>query len=474
MGEKEENSSLTTEYDYFKSRTCKVIPDGVQTLSKMPSKHVEGVYPVYIDRGDGAYIYDRHGNRYIDFPSGLGAVILGHAFGPYNQIVREQLERGLLFPLPHVMETGLAEKICQLFKMDMCRFLKTGSEATSAAVKIARAYTGRDAIGCCGYHGWHDWYNASTPKNKGCHELAAAQITQLGYNKTHEFAEFIQKHKPAAIIMESVVLEPPKEDFLQNVRRLCDDNGVVLIFDEIVTGFRYPGFSAANYYKVQPDLICLGKAMANGLPISCVAGKREIMEELQGDCFVSSTFGGELLSITAALATIDLMERYGAVKQIWWAGNYLKQEFNRIADGKAQCIGLAPRTYFNFPTEAHKSLFWQECLARGVLFGYAQFTTLAHTADVMNEVRAAMEGAWEILIAHWDNPEVALKGKVAQQTFRLVINEPDTTSTESHGPSVHPPVAKRRIIGAANPVPADRRTAGAVLPRGNLQQEQPT
>jgi glutamate-1-semialdehyde aminotransferase len=473
MDEKD-NSSLTTEYDYFKSRTCTVIPDGVQTLSKMPSKHVEGVYPVFIDRGDGAYIYDRHGNRYIDFPSGLGAVILGHAFAQYNQVVREQLERGLLFPLPHVMETGLAEKICQLFKVDMVRFLKTGSEATSAAVKIARAYTGRDSIGCCGYHGWHDWCNASTPKNKGCHELAAAQITQLAYNKAHEFAEFIQKHKPAAIIMEPIVLEPPKEDFLQEVRRLCDETNTLLIFDEIVTGFRYPGFSAGSYYKVQPDLICLGKAMANGLPISCVAGKREIMEELEGDCFVSSTFGGELLSITAALATIDLMERHDAISQIWWAGNTLKEDFNRLADGKAECIGLAPRTYFKFPTEAHKSLFWQECLERGVFFGYAQFTTLSHTADVMNEVRVAMEGAWEILNAHWDNPEAALKGKVAQQTFRLVVDGPDTTSPDEGRHGTGPPVAKRRIIGAANPVSADQRNAGAVLPRGNLQQKQPT
>ncbi|MHC4891481.1 MAG: aspartate aminotransferase family protein [Planctomycetota bacterium] len=466
-GEKD-NSSLKIEYDYFKSRTCTVIPDGVQTLSKMPSKHVEGVYPVFLDRGEGAYVYDRYGNRYIDFPCGLGAVILGHAYGPYNRVVREQLERGLVFSLPHIMETGLAEKICQLFRVDMLRFLKTGSEATSAAVKLSRAYTGRDNLGCCGYHGWHDRYNASTPKNKGCHELAADQIMKLPYNDIGAFIDFVKRHEPAAIIMEPVVLEPPKEDFLQDVRRLCDENGVVLIFDEIVTGFRYPGFSAANYYKVKPDLICLGKAMANGLPISCVAGKREIMEELEGDCFVSSTFGGELLSITAALATIDLMERHNAIEHIWWAGNVLKEDFNRIADGKAECIGLAPRTFFKFPTEAHKSLFWQECLKRGVLFGYAQFVTLSHTADVMTEVRSAMEGAWEILDAHWDDPEAALEGKVAQETFRLVANEPDTTSTLSGGPRMRPPVAQPRPVGTANPVPTDRGNAGAVLPRGNL------
>ena len=463
--ENEKDGSLTSEYEFFKNQTCKVIPDGVQTLSKMPSKHVEGVYPVFIDRGDGAYLFDRHGNRYIDFPCGLGPVILGHAFGPYNQIVRQQLENGILFPLPHIMETRLAEKICSLFKVDMLRFLKTGSEAASAAVKLSRAYTGRDNLGCCGYHGWHDWYSASTPKKKGCQEFAADQIMKLPYNDLGAFIDFVKKHGPAAIIMEPVVLEIPKEGFLEGVRQLCTENKVVLIFDEIVTGFRFPGFSAGNFYKVKPDLVCLGKAMANGLPISCVGGRREIMEELQGDCFVSSTFGGELLGMTAALATVDLMERYDVINHIWWAGNYLKQEFNRIAEGKAECIGLAPRTFFKFPSEVHKSLFWQECLKRGVLFGYAQFTMLAHSSDIMNETRIAMEGAWKVLESHWDNPEAALEGKVAQETFRLVTNnESDTTGTEQGRPRIGQVMAQRKSVRPANPVSSDQRNAGTILP----------
>jgi len=156
-----------TEKEEFQ-KTCNVIPDGVQTLSKMPCRHVEGVYPFYIERGEGPYIFDGEGKKYIDYPCGLGTILLGHNIEYVNQAIRSQLKKGILFPLPSRLETQLAEKIVELIPCaEMVRFVKTGSEATSAAIKIARTYTDRQNVLCCGYHGWHDWYNITTPINTG-------------------------------------------------------------------------------------------------------------------------------------------------------------------------------------------------------------------------------------------------------------------------------------------------------------------
>lgn len=419
MNEKD-GRSLTSEYFY--NNTCKVIPDGVQTLSKMPSKHVEGVYPIYLERGDGAYVWDTAGNRYIDYPCGLGSVLLGYNYPAVNEAIKKQLAKGTIFSLPHRLETKLAEKIVELIPCaEMVRFLKTGSEATSAAVRIARAYTGNYKILCCGYHGWHDWYNFTTPKNKG---VEFQHVLQFGYNDIPTLEERFANYETAAVIMEPYVYDAPKDNFLQKVRDLCTKHGALLIFDEVVTGFRTKGFSAQKMFNITPDLACFGKAMANGLPISFVCGKKEIMEELRGDCFVSSTFGGELLSIAAALATIEVLERENVIERVWEMGTRLCIDFNTLAEHRAQvdakCIGYPPRTFFKFPTESHKSLFWQECLKRGILFGYAQFINYSHSREILGKTFCAIDSALQCVAERWDNPAEALEGKPAKETMRLV------------------------------------------------------
>lgn len=413
-------------------KTCEIIPDGVQTLSKMPSKHVEGVYPKYITKGDGAYVWGDNDKKYIDYPCGLGAVLLGYNIPIVNRAIIDQLGKGVLFSLPNYLETELAEKIVDIVpSAEMVRFLKTGSEAASAAVKIARASTGKEGIICVGYHGWHDWYSFTTPKNKGVPEQP---VIQCKYNdieamiKAFEYNQSESTVGIAAVIMEPYILEEPKQEYLRKVRKLCSRHGAVLIFDEIVTGFRTLEWTAQKYFDITPDLTCLGKAMGNGLPIACVCGKKELMKELQGDCFVSSTFGGELLSIVASLATIKIIEEQNVIRHIWDMGSRLKEGFKQLVgtmnlnDG-VSVVGYPPRTFFKFETEAHKSLFWQECLKKGVLFGYAQFINWSHGIGEIDQTILAMTHALGMVRKYWEHPMDALEGAVAQETFRLVVEK---------------------------------------------------
>jgi len=398
-------------------KTCSLIPDGVQTLSKMPSKHVEDVYPKYITKGQGSTVWGDDGKEYISYTCGLGAILLGHNYPATTQAIKDQMTKGLLFGLPNELETELAEKICdKIPSAEMCRFLKTGSEACSAAVKISRAYTGRNSIICCGYHGWHDWYNWTTSKNKG---VPRQSVRQAKYN---DIESFKITDKTAAVIMEPYVLDEPKHDFLKQVRKLCKKNGALLIFDEVVTGFRTKKWSAQAYFDVIPDLTCLGKALGNGLPIGVVCGRKEVMKVLEDDCFVSSTFGGELLSIASALATIDEIEERGVIEHIWQKGSILKGAFNDYTNGLdgVECIGLPPRTFFKFPTEAHKGLFWQECLKMGVMFGYAQFISFSHEQAQMDKTLTAMHKGVAMVKKYWEEPEKFLSGRPPQETFRLV------------------------------------------------------
>jgi len=459
--------------------TLRYIPGGVQTLSKMPSKHVNGVYPKYIDRAEGAYVWSGD-KRYIDYPLGLGPIVLGHSNKEVNRAVIDQLGKGIVYSLPSPMETELAEKLCSLVpSYEMVRFVKTGSEATSAAVKIARAYTGRNKIVCCGYHGWHDWYTVTTDKNQGIPRNIANLTTKFQYNDIDSLQKqlgSVANCKVAAVIMEPYILEEPKQGFLQDVRRLCDEHGALLIFDEIVTAFRTKKWTAQAYYKTIPDLTTIGKAMANGMPIGCVGGRRKVMEVLQGDCFVSSTFGGELASIAAALATIQYIETYYVIDQIWKMGERFQANFKVITDSlglssKVKLIGLPPRTYFVFPTVEHKALFWQECLERGVLFGYAQFISYAHTMDVIDKTTQAMRNAMKLVKKYWDNPRDALRGEVPEETFRLQMVKNEPPAPQSQRPTDNKAVAKQRPVAVENAVPSDVSRPAEVPAKLQFKQE---
>jgi glutamate-1-semialdehyde aminotransferase len=423
---------MGTSSEFLKSKkrwkeTLKYISSGVQTLSKQPDKFVFGQYPIYLERGQGAYVYDEHDSKFIDYPLGLGAILLGHSYPDIKQAIAYQLDRGTLFTLPSFLETELAKKLNKLIPCaEKVRFLKTGSEADSAAIKIGRAYTGKDHIAYCGYHGWHDWYTVDTQKNLGIPKEQKNLIHKFEYNNIESLVDILKNYDVGVVILEPYIYDLPQNMFLHQLVGAAHKYGAIVVFDEVVTGFRTKDFSAQKYFKVTPDLSCFGKAMANGLPISVVCGKKEIMKVLEGDCFVSSTFGGELLSIVSTLATIKVLEDEKAIDSIWNYGTMLKDGYNDIASDlelDTSSVGCPSRTMYKFPSGDHKSLFWQECIKRGVLFGYAQFISYSHREEEILYTLDVVKEALKVVKKNWKNPLRALRGKAAKEVFRMVCTK---------------------------------------------------
>lgn len=389
-------------------RTTELIPDGVQTMSKRPNQHVDGHYPKYIDSASGA-IVTCGGKEYIDYPCALGANLLGYNNSLISHAVVEQLAKGTLYSLPNWSETVLAEMVKDSIpSMERVRFLKTGSEATSAAVRIARSYTGRKRILCAGYHGWHDWYQSTTDQQDGVDKQT---VTRIEHGNIEAFMDACKGTRvPAAFIVEPYIYEDTKE-YLQKVRKVCSEKGIVLIFDEIITAFRTKKLSAQSMYNVYPDMTTISKGMGNGVPISAVGGKEKIMSVLEGDTFVSSTFGGDLIGIAAAIATIKFIKEKNVIHKIWQMGERFKSAFKSLASSsgiEAKCIGYPCRTKFVFPTEDHLRLFWMVCLDEGVLFGKAQFISFAHGVTEIDHTIDAMRRGMQMLRKYKDNPKDAL------------------------------------------------------------------
>lgn len=282
--------------------------------------------------------------------------------------------------MPHPLEVELAELLVEVIPCaEMVRYGKNGSDATSAAVRVARAYTGRDKIACCGYHGWHDWFVGTTTRAMGVPQTTRALTLTFQYNGLQSLERLFDGHhnEIAAVIMEPVGVVEPENDFLARVKELAHRHGAVLIFDEIVTGFRLGIGGAQAYFGVTPDLACFGKAMANGFPLSAVVGCREIME-LFDEVFVSFTFGGEAIALAAALATINELRSEDVYHHLWNQGRRLQDGFNRFAaqSGLADychCTGLPPHTVMMFtaPEVADplvlRSLLQQELIKRGIM-----------------------------------------------------------------------------------------------------------
>jgi glutamate-1-semialdehyde 2,1-aminomutase/spore coat polysaccharide biosynthesis protein SpsF len=241
----------------------------------------------------------------------LGPIILGHNYPSVTDAVMQQMQDGTTFSLPHPLEVELAEMLVDIIPCaEMVRFAKNGSDATSGAVRLARAYTGRDIIACCGYHGWQDWYIGTTTRNRGVPKVVQELTVPFEYNNIESLKRIFSEHpgQVAAVIMEPFGVEEPRDGFLQEVRDLALHDRALLIFDEIITGFRLALGGAQEYFGITPDLACLGKAMGNGYPIAAVVGPSEIMQ-LFDEVFFSFTFGGETVSLAAAIATISEMRQ---------------------------------------------------------------------------------------------------------------------------------------------------------------------
>ncbi len=287
-------------------RALKVIPNGTQTFSKSRTCYPAGVSPFYAKRGSGSKLWDADGNEFIDFTSGLTAIMLGYSDSDVDQAVIRQMEEGVIFSLPHQLEIEVSEMLVDMVPCaEMVRFGKNGSDTTTGAVRLARAYTGRDHVAMCGYHGWHDWSNGVSGRNLGVPQAVKDLTHVFEYNNIDSLHRLF-KDRPgqyACVIMEPMNREWPQDYFLQKVKDLAHANGALFIMDETITGFRLSVGGAQQRFDVMPDLATFGKAIANGYPLSALVGSEEIMQTLNNVHF-SFTNAGECLSLAAAKATL--------------------------------------------------------------------------------------------------------------------------------------------------------------------------
>lgn len=390
-----QNRSLVAS-EAFWARAEKSILSGTQLYSKGPETHIRGVSPIYIERGAGAHVWDPDGNEYIDYDMGLGPILLGYCYGPVDDAVMAQLHRGMGFSLVSPPEVEYAE-LCQkhIPSAGKVRFLKTGSSATEAAIRIARAYTGKKHVIRGEYHGWHEWTaSAESVRQKGIIPEVRQYVHRFEYNELEMAAKIFKEHRGdvAALITEPVILEAPNPGFLEGLKALCAENDALLIFDEVVDGFRFSIGGAQAYFGVTPDLSTFGKAAANGMPLSIVAGTREIMDAVDKGIFISTTFGGETLSLAAGTAVMRELESKPVNARIWSLGERLKRETNEMAKRigvQIELKGYPCRMAFDYRDDKGKhewlynSLFMQECVKRGVLLGWSIFPCYSHTdADI--------------------------------------------------------------------------------------------
>ena len=387
-------------------RAEKTIPLGSQTFSKSHIQYPTGAAPLFLTHGEGGRVWDVDGNEYVDMVGGLLPNLLGYRDPDVDAAVRRQLDKGISFSLATPLETELSEKLCRLIPCaEMVRFGKNGTDATSAAIRLSRAFTGRERILMCGYHGWQDWYIGATTRNRGVPAAVSALSHMIPYNDLTAVEEMFARHKDeiAAIILEPAGANTPQDGYLQGMKEIAHRNGAVLVFDEVVTGFRWGLGGAQEKYGVTPDLAAIGKAMGNGMPIAAIVGRAEIMHEME-EIFFSSTFGGEALSLAAALAVIDKMEREPVADRLWATGGLLMDETRKriAAAGLSDNIGLvgsAPWSVLTYkdhataPAAAIKTLFLREAISCGVLVNASHNICYAHSEGDLAKVMGAYEYA---------------------------------------------------------------------------------
>jgi glutamate-1-semialdehyde aminotransferase len=422
--------------DALWARAERVIPCGTQTLSKAPSQFVRGIYPKYLVGGRGCRVTDADGNEYIDYPMALGAILLGHAAPPVVEAVERQARAGTLFTLMHPLEVEVAERLAALVpSAEMVRFVKNGSDATEAAVRVARAYTGRERVAYSGYHGWHDWFAGTTPRPAGVPRSLAALARPFVYNRPDTLAALFDEHpgEYAAVILEQGD-EEPRDGFLARVRDLAHRHGAVFVWDEIVTGLRWAPGGAQERYGVRPDLACFGKALANGLPLAAVVGSRPLMAEFER-VFVSMTHGGDCLALAAARAVLDEVVRLPVVEHLWEMGaRWMAGARAAVAAAgvAATVAGAPPRTQLVFAPQGGyaaaevRSLFLQEAVDRGVLFGVPIFMSWAHGPEDLAETLAAVGEALDVVASAVRSGTLheRLEGEPVAPVFRPAVAAP--------------------------------------------------
>jgi glutamate-1-semialdehyde aminotransferase len=441
IGKKTMPNSIRLDQDYptiagsdeYFGRAEKLIPAATQTLAKGPGQYVKGVAPKYLSRGKGSHVWDVDGNEFIDFNMAIGPLSLGYCYPAVDAAIAEQLKSGITFSLMHPLEVEVAELVRDAVpNAEMVRFSKTGADVTSAAVRLARAFTGRSKVLCCGYHGWHDWYIAVTDRNRGIPQAIQDLSYTINYNDIQSVIDSIDEDT-ACVILEPVVFEAPKDNFLHRLKEVCVRNGCLLIFDEMWTGFRLALGGAQEYFGVHADLATFSKAVANGMPLSILTGRSDVMRLCDKDIFFFTTFGGEALSLAAAKATIRELREKRVPEYLARQGKKIKDAYNTLAGelgmNYTTCAGFDCRSIVTFDAKAGnplemKSLVQQEMIKRGVLWGGFHNMSYSHTDE---DVAYILEAYREVLpllrqAVAANKVREALRGEPVEPVFRRTGN----------------------------------------------------
>jgi len=393
-------------------RARQTIPLGAQTFSKSITQYPLGVSPYFAARGQGSKLWDVDGNEYIDFINGLASVTLGYNDPDVTAAVKAQVDHGTIFSLSSPLETEVAERLVAIVpSAEMVRFGKNGSDATAGAVRVARAYTGRDHVLVCGYHGWQDWYIGATARNRGVPDSTRALTHTFPYNDLAALDRLLDEHagQVAAIVMEPMNVAFPAAGYLEGVREQATKHGAVLVFDETITGFRVANGGAQELFGVTPDLTTLGKGIANGYPLSAVCGRRELMM-LMEEIFFSFTMGGETLSLAAARATLDKVVREPVTRHMATLGTALRDgtaalvERHRLGEvlslsGHPSWTFLLIKDHPDASAFEIKTLWLQEIFARGLLSLGSHNMSYAHSQADVDRVLTIYDEVFALLSA---------------------------------------------------------------------------
>ena len=423
-----------TKSNKFLKRSLKSIPMASQTFSKSIYQYPYSSTPFFFERGKGSKVWDLDGNCFIDFSSALLSISLGYRDFDVDQAVKKQMLKGVTFSMPHKIETELAELICKIIpSAESVRFAKNGSDATSGAIRLARAYTSKEHIVVCGYHGWQDWYIASTTRDLGIPVSDKKLVHKFKYNNIESLDNIFTKYKNkiAAVIIEPMSFEYPNNNFLNKIKKIAHKNNSVLIFDETITGFRWALGGAQEYFKVTPDLSTFGKGVADGYPLSILVGKKKIMK-LMNDIFFSSTFGGETLSLVAAKTVINKMIQEPVIETINKRGKRLKIEFDKMLDKYKLSKILSLKGHYpwlllninntkKYDQWMIKTYLLQELISNGIFFGGSHNINYSHTDKDINFLLKKYDEILPVLSSLLDNESLKkkLKSKPLKPLFKV-------------------------------------------------------
>ncbi len=387
----------------------KVIPGGTQLLSKRPEMFLPDLWPAYYSKAKGCKIWDLDGNEYTDVSfMGIGANVLGYANDEVDVAAKEAIDNGGMSTLNAPEEVYLAQKLLELHPWaGGVRYAKAGGEAMALASRIARAYTRKDIILFCGYHGWHDWYLSANLSNKNAlDDLHIPGLEPLGvpsglagtnlpfhYNNLDEFNALMEKHKGkiAAVVMEPIRNDYPKDGFLDKIREACTKEDIVLVFDEVSAGFRLCVGGSHKVLGVEPDIAVFAKGMTNGYPLTAIIGRHDVMDSAQGT-FISSTFYTERIAFAATLKSIEVYERERVWEKQSEYGQMIQEGWKKKADEaeiRIEIGGILPMSHFSIIGDEnpliYKTFVTQEMLKKGYLASNAFYTSMAHSEGIIEK-----------------------------------------------------------------------------------------